>query len=99
MKKLADLSVKPKTNTKNNNKILYFISFVEGGPVMVTEISSAKLLSPYFGASIYSWASTLSITLLALMCGYYAGGYVTTKPKYQPSERIVWVFLTLCSEF
>ena len=93
MKKAADLSVKPRANNKYNNKILYFISFVEGGAVMVTEISSAKLLSPYFGASIYSWASTLSITLLALMCGYYTGGYVTTKPKYQSAERIVWVFL------
>ncbi|MCD6010363.1 MAG: hypothetical protein K0Q79_225 [Flavipsychrobacter sp.] len=72
---------------------LYFISFIEGGAVMVTEIAGAKLLSPFFGASIYSWASTLSITLFALMSGYYAGGYLTTKPKFQPPGRIVWAFL------
>jgi predicted membrane-bound spermidine synthase len=74
-------------------KTLYLISFIEGGIVMVTEIAGAKLLSPFFGASIYSWASTLSITLLALMSGYYAGGYLTTKPKFQSIEKIVWVFL------
>ena len=74
-------------------KQLYHISFIEGGVVMVTEIAGAKLLSPFFGASIYSWASTLSITLLALMCGYYTGGFITTKPKYQSAEKITWVFL------
>jgi len=80
-------------NPKLSNYLVYLISFIEGGVVMVTEISGAKLLSPFFGASIYSWASTLSITLLALMTGYYAGGHLTTKPKFQSVEKIVWVFL------
>ncbi len=75
-------------------KQLYFISFIEGGVVMVTEIAGAKLLTPFFGASLYSWAATLSITLLALMTGYYYGGYVTTKPKFQSPQKIVWVFIT-----
>jgi predicted membrane-bound spermidine synthase len=72
---------------------LYCISFIEGGVVMVTEIAGAKLLTPFFGASLYSWASTLSITLLALMCGYYYGGYVTTKSKFRSPGNIVLVFL------
>ncbi len=74
-------------------KYLYLISFIEGGAVMVTEIAGAKLLSPFFGASIYSWAATLSITLFALMSGYYAGGYLTTRPKFQSVEKIIWIFL------
>ena len=73
-------------------KQLYFISFIEGGVVMVTEIAGAKILTPYFGASLYSWAATLSITLFALMTGYYFGGYVTTKPKFSHTNNIVWVF-------
>ena len=73
-------------------KPLYCISFIEGGVVMVTEIAGARLLTPFFGASLYSWASTLSITLLALMTGYYVGGYVTTKPKYTSPDKISWVF-------
>jgi predicted membrane-bound spermidine synthase len=71
---------------------LYFISFIEGGVVMVTEIAGARILTPFFGASLYSWASTLSITLFALMTGYYFGGYATTKPRYSSADKIFWVF-------
>lgn len=70
-------------------KYLYFMSFIEGGVVMVAEIAGAKLLTPYFGASLYSWASTLSITLLALMTGYYFGGFVTTKPKFLSMIKMI----------
>jgi len=73
-------------------KYLYFISFIEGGVVMVTELAGAKILTPFFGASLYSWASTLSITLFALMTGYYSGGYATTKPNFASSNKIVWIF-------
>ncbi|WP_317897078.1 fused MFS/spermidine synthase [Aurantibacillus circumpalustris] len=74
-------------------KNLYLISFIEGGVVMVTELAGAKILTPFFGASLYSWASTLSITLFALMTGYYTGGYVTTKSRFASSNQIIWVFL------
>src|SRR3954462_2223607 len=73
-------------------KKLYAISFIEGGVVMVAEIAGAKMLTPFFGASLYSWASTLSITLLALMTGYYVGGYVTTKPRFSSPASIIQVF-------
>jgi len=82
-----------KTEVSIKLRQLYCISFIEGGVVMVTELAGAKLLTPFFGASLYSWASTLSITLLALMAGYYFGGYVTTKPRFSSSDKIVWVFL------
>ena len=75
-----------------NIKQLYFISFIEGGVVMVTEIAGARILTPFFGASLYSWVSTLSITLFALMTGYYFGGYVTTKPNFFSGGKIIWVF-------
>lgn len=74
-------------------RLIYGISFIEGGVVMVAELAGAKLLTPFFGASLYSWASTLSITLLALMAGYYYGGYVTTKPKFATVAKILWVFV------
>ena len=73
-------------------KPLYFISFIEGGVVMVTEIAGARILTPFFGASLYSWASTLSITLFALMTGYYSGGYATTKARFSSADKIFWVF-------
>lgn len=60
---------------------------------MVTELAGARLLAPFFGASLYSWASTLSITLLALMTGYYFGGYVTTKKRFASPTSIIWLLL------
>ncbi|TXK75782.1 hypothetical protein FT986_09765 [Mesonia sp. K4-1] len=73
--------------------LLYLVSFIEGGVVMVTELAGARILAPYFGSSLYSWASTLSITLLALMTGYYFGGYATTKKKLSSQKAIFIVFL------
>lgn len=60
---------------------------------MVTELAGARILAPFFGSSLYSWASTLSITLLALMTGYYTGGYATTKSKTSTPKAIFLVFL------
>jgi predicted membrane-bound spermidine synthase len=82
-----------KRTTPFSQKYLYLISFIEGGVVMVAEIAGAKLLTPFFGASLYSWAATLSITLLALMSGYYYGGYITTKPGFPSGNKVLWVFL------
>ncbi len=82
----------PRISSTVSLKQLYSVSFVEGGVVMVTELAGAKMLAPFFGASLYSWASTLSITLLALMTGYYFGGYVTTKEKFAQANKIIWVF-------
>lgn len=81
-----------KQNNSLNLKQLYSISFIEGGVVMVTELAGAKLLTPFFGATLYSWAGTLSVTLLALMSGYYYGGYITTKPKFSSPKKITQVF-------
>ena len=62
-------------------KLLFALAFVEGGAVMCVELCSAKILSPYFGTSIYVWASVLGVTLSALMSGYYLGGYISSNYK------------------
>lgn len=67
-----------------NNKLknqLFFLAFIEGGAVMCVELCSAKILSPFFGTSVYIWAAVLGITLTALMVGYYLGGYLSAKIK------------------
>lgn len=58
---------------------------------MCVELCSAKLLSPFFGTSIYVWASVLGITLTALMCGYYLGGYISSKNKN--ANTMLWVMI------
>lgn len=72
-------------------KLLFILAFIEGGAVMCVELCSAKILSPYFGTSIYVWASVLGITLTALMSGYYLGGYISSKNKN--NSIIYWLML------
>src|SRR2546427_134573 len=45
-----------------------------GAAIMIVEILGAKMLSPYVGLSHFVWTAQIAITLVALACGYYAGG-------------------------
>lgn len=72
-------------------KLLFALAFIEGGAVMCVELCSAKILSPYFGTSIYVWASVLGVTLSALMSGYYLGGYISS--NYKKTEIVFTLML------
>ena len=78
-------------STKNFKLFILFISFIEGGAVMFTELISAKLVAPYFGTSLYVWSSVLGITLGSLAIGYYSGGYLSNKVKSK--LLLYWVLL------
>ena len=48
---------------------------------MATELLGAKMLAPYFGSSLYVWATVLAITLGGLAVGYFIGGVLSYKNK------------------
>jgi spermidine synthase len=50
------------------------IAFVVGSASLGAEISAARLLAPYFGASTIIWANTIATVLVALSAGYALGG-------------------------
>jgi hypothetical protein len=60
---------------------LLFSCFVEGGSLMAVEIVSSKIVAPYFGASLYVWATILGVTMGGLALGYFAGGILSEKKK------------------
>src|SRR4051812_14912493 len=64
-----------------NNKFYFLLSFIEGGAVMATELLGAKMLAPYFGSSLYVWATVLAITLGGMALGYFFGGILSYKSK------------------
>jgi spermidine synthase len=43
------------------------------------EIAGARLLAPYFGASIYVWTAMIGVILAALSLGYWYGGKIADK--------------------
>jgi len=58
---------------------LYIIAVICGAALMALEILGGRLLSPFFGASVYVWGSIISVFLIALSSGYYLGGIIADK--------------------
>ena len=54
--------------------LLYAIIFVSGSAVLALELLASRIMTPYFGVSLYIWTGILSITLVALALGYWLGG-------------------------
>ncbi len=53
---------------------LLLVVFLTGAGVLVIEVVAARILSPYFGNTIYTYSSVISVILAALSIGYYLGG-------------------------
>lgn len=54
--------------------LLYAIIFISGGAILALELLASRIMTPYFGVSLYIWTGILSITLVALALGYRLGG-------------------------
>lgn len=48
--------------------------FFSGAAMMVIEISAARLLSPLFGNSVYTWTALIGVILIAFSVGGFFGG-------------------------
>jgi len=57
-----------------HKNILLFIVFITGAAVLILEVTATRTLSAYFGSTIYTVSSVISVILLALSVGYYVGG-------------------------
>ncbi|OFX88212.1 MAG: hypothetical protein A2W99_10250 [Bacteroidetes bacterium GWF2_33_16] len=74
-------------NTINHNqkfyiKLIYINAFITGAVVMAMEMTGSRFLTPFFGSSVYTWASIISMVLLSLSAGYFIGGYLAEKKPY-----------------
>ena len=80
-----------KTNTSTTS--YYFIAVLEGILVMAWELLSAKMITPYYGSTLYVWASILGITLLGLALGYYIGAELID--KYDDIKKLIFINIAL----
>lgn len=51
--------------------------FFTGAVTLSLEVLASRIMTPYFGVSLYIWAGILSITLMFLACGYHLGGRIS----------------------
>ena len=72
-------------------RFLFLLAFIEGASVMACELLGAKMISPFFGSSLYVWAAVLGMTLFGLMSGYYTGGYLSE--KYKREDLVYWILI------
>ena len=72
-------------------RYLYFTAATTGAAIMIVEILGAKMLSPYVGLSHFVWTAQIAVTLVALACGYYAGGRLADRS--QRLARLYWAIL------
>lgn len=71
-------------------KAILLVVFLTGACVLVIEVIAIRILSPYFGNTIYSYSSVLGVVLAALSLGYYFGGKFADKhPEYKHFFSII----------
>jgi predicted membrane-bound spermidine synthase len=58
---------------------LIAVAFFSGMAIMGVEMSSSRLLAPFFGTSISVWTAIIGSTMIALTAGYYLGGVIAER--------------------
>lgn len=72
--------------------VLYATSIICGAILMALEVIGGRLLSPYFGSSVYVWGSIITVFLVALSVGYLLGGIAADK---RPSGALLAAYIAV----
>ncbi len=80
----------------NSQAGILISSMLIGAVIMALEMVWSRYLIPYFGDTIFTWASLISTVLIALMTGYFCGGYFSDR---RLNERGVILILFFSSVY
>ena len=83
-----------------NNHYLKYLSliFFTGAVILSLELIASKILTPFFGVSLYIWTAILSVTLIFLAIGYQFGGWMASKIDSKYYEEL-FIFIPFISSF
>lgn len=69
---------------------LYETVFITGAAVLVIEVTAVRILTPFFGSSLFVLSSVLTIILAALSVGYWIGGNLSDRyPIHKPLFSLI----------
>jgi hypothetical protein len=74
--------------------IIVCAGFINGFVIMTIELLGGRVLSPYFGTSVYVWGSIITIFMLSLSLGYLWGGRLSSR---NPNPNTFAVFFLLAA--
>jgi len=63
--------------------------FLTGAVTLALEILASRIMTPYFGVSLYIWAGILSITLIFLALGYHLGGLISQRREKEALPHLM----------
>lgn len=70
----------------------FALIFISGGAILALELLASRIMTPYFGVSLYIWTGILSITLVSLALGYWWGGRLAGGSKPGMERRLGLLF-------
>jgi spermidine synthase len=73
--------------------LLHAMLFLSGAAILALELLASRIMTPYFGVSLFIWTGILSITLIALALGYWGGGRLAAG-KHAPA-RLAQLFTVM----
>ena len=70
----------------------FALIFISGGAILALELLASRIMTPYFGVSLFIWTGILSITLVSLAFGYWWGGRLAGSPQAPTPQRLGLLF-------
>ena len=70
----------------------FVLIFISGGAILALELLASRIMTPYFGVSLYIWTGILSITLVSLALGYWWGGRLAGGTKPPTARKLGLLF-------
>ena len=84
------MQTNPDIDRARHMPVLYVTVTMTGAAVMILELLGTRIIGPFYGVSLYVWASLIAVTLIALALGYFVGGYLADR---FPAVRLSHVIL------
>jgi spermidine synthase len=72
-----------------------FSVFLAGAVILFIELAGSKLLASVFGSSLYVWSALITVTLLSMAAGAWAGGWLADRWPQPKVLSAVWIVAAL----